>query len=205
MATGAARAMRAYGAKRPVTAPPAPTAMSARRVTVLVLSATAFLHMFRQPSSPRRGGGNSLDFDQHAGMRERSHADERAGRRIIIAEVAPRDLVENVLAIHLRRKNGQLEHILHLRPRRIENFLDVEEGALGLLLEISLEPLPLLIRIVRVLVIDRHRAAAGEEDQAASFDRKGSREGAPVFRPHRDMVDRLDLHSGFLARDMRMI
>jgi len=50
-----------------------------------------------------------------------------------------------------------------------------------------------------------HGAAARKEDQSAALDRIGGRERALVFGPHRDVMNRFDLHASASARDSSMI
>src|SRR3954471_6174668 len=146
-------------------------------------------------SGLRGSRGNTLDLDQHARMRQRRDADQRACRRIFIAEIAGRNLVEDVLAVHLGGEDRKLHDILQLGAGGVEYLLDVDEGALGLLAEVARQPLPLVVGIVRVLVIGRDRATTREEDQPPALDRIGRREWALVLRPHRHVMDRLNLHA----------
>src|SRR6478609_3571570 len=149
----------------------------------------------RLASGLRRSRGDTLDLDQHSRMRERRDPDERAGRRIIIAEIARRNLVEDVLAVHLGSEDRQLHDVLHLGAGGVEDLLDMGEGALGLLAKVARQPLPLVVGIVRMLVIGRNRATTGEEDQPPALDRIGGREWALVLRPHRHVMNRLNLHA----------
>src|SRR3954453_18525505 len=87
-------------------------------------------------SGLRGSRGNTLDLDQHPRMRQRRDADQRPSRRIVIAEIAGRDLVEDVLAVHLGGEDRKLHDILHLGAGGVEYLLDMSEGALRLLTKV---------------------------------------------------------------------
>src|SRR5262249_16924484 len=128
MTTGAARAIRTSGIPS-AAVPAAADVTKARRARgPVIFMFFSCCRLFGQgwtwqAARFRRSSRHGLDFDQHARMRQGRYSHQGARRRALVAEIPCRDLIENVLAVHVGRKNGQLEDVRHARAGGVHDLL----------------------------------------------------------------------------------
>src|SRR6185437_14814397 len=102
-----------------VPAPRTSPAVHPRRLSLPVISAL------------RDGHAVDLDIERTGPLRD---AEEDSGRRVL-GEVAFVDLVEGLEALGGYAEHVALQHVIEVRPRRLQRCLHLFEDALGLALE----------------------------------------------------------------------
>src|SRR6202166_5142588 len=118
-------------------------------------------------SALRDGHAVDLDIERTGPLRD---AEEDSGRRVL-GEVAFVDLVEGLEALGGYAEHVALQHVIEVRPRRLQHCLHLFEDALGLALERRM-----LQELAGVRVEGRHAghehhvpSSGADRDESAPF------------------------------------